>query len=99
MDCLPCIQILASIQLPESTPNGNSVGTLTRLIRKYYAPFILRPAIKGAIMLIFGGFFVVSIISIQHIQLGLGMSSLFRRIVSPLNYGQIKGLPCHRIPT
>ncbi|KAI0291752.1 multidrug efflux transporter AcrB transmembrane domain-containing protein [Russula brevipes] len=71
VDCLPCIEIPARIQLPESTPNGSSLGSLARFIRKYYAPFILRPVIKVAIMLIFGGFFVASIISIQHIELGL----------------------------
>jgi Niemann-Pick C1 protein len=75
MDCFPCIHIPARIQLPESaTPNGSSLGTLARFIRKYYAPFILRPITKGAIMLIFGGLFVVSIISMQHIELGLGKS-------------------------
>jgi Niemann-Pick C1 protein len=74
MDCLPCIQIPARIQLPESTPNGSGLGALARFIRKYYAPFILRPIIKGAVILIFGGLFVISIISIQHIELGLGRS-------------------------
>ena len=81
MDCFPCIHIPARIQLPESTPNGSSIGTLARFIRKYYAPFILRPIIKVAIMLIFGGLFVVSVISIQHIELGLGRSWLVRRVV------------------
>jgi len=74
MDCFPCIQVPAGIQLPESTQNGSTNGTLSRFIRKYYAPFILRPMIKGVIILIFGGFFVTSIISIQHIELGLGRS-------------------------
>jgi Niemann-Pick C1 protein len=74
MDCIPCIQIPARIQLPESTPNGTSFSTLARFIRKYYAPFILRPVIKGVVVLIFGGFFVASVISIQHIELGLGKS-------------------------
>jgi Niemann-Pick C1 protein len=81
MDCLPCIEIPSRIQLPESTPNGSSLGSLARFIRKYYAPFILRPVIKVAIMLIFGGFFVISIISIQHIELGLGRSWLVRELL------------------
>jgi Niemann-Pick C1 protein len=76
VDCLPCIEIPARIQLLEPTPNGSSPSTLARLIRKYYAPFVLRPLIKGVVMLIFGGFFVISVISIQHIQLGLGTSRL-----------------------
>ncbi|KAI0265104.1 patched family-domain-containing protein [Gloeopeniophorella convolvens] len=71
MDCFPCIQLPARIQLLEPTASGSSLSTLARLIRKYYAPFILRPVVKGAVMLIFGGFFVVSVISIQHIELGL----------------------------
>lgn len=74
MDCFPCIQIPAHIQLPESTPSSNSLSTLARFIRKYYAPFILRPLIKGIVILIFGGFFVMSVISMQHIELGLGRS-------------------------
>ena len=74
MDCIPCIQIPARIQLPESTPNSNSPSTLARFFRKYYAPFILRPVVKGIVVLIFGGFFVVSVISMQHIELGLGRS-------------------------
>jgi hypothetical protein len=99
MDCIPCIQIPARIQLPESTPNGNSISTLTRFIRKYYAPFILRPVIKGVVMLIFGGFFVASVISIQHIELGLGRSRFIGRFARWLNCGQIRGLPCRQIPT
>jgi Niemann-Pick C1 protein len=74
MDCFPCIQIPARIQLPESTPHGSGFGALARFIRKYYAPFILRPVIKAAVILIFSGFFVFSVISIQHIELGLGRS-------------------------
>lgn len=91
MDCFPCIHIPARIQLPESTPNSSSLGSLARFIRKYYAPFILRPIIKGAIMLIFGGLFVVSIISMQHIELGLGRSWLVSRVVGWLNCVQTKG--------
>jgi hypothetical protein len=99
MDCFPCVQIPARIQLPESTPNGNSLGTLARFIRKYYAPFILRPLIKGIVILIFGGFFVMSVISMQHIELGLGRSPFVGRVASWLNCSQIRGLPCRRIPT
>jgi hypothetical protein len=99
MDCFPCIQVSARIQLPESTPNGNSLSTLARFIRKYYAPFILRPLIKGIVVLIFGGFFVMSVISMQHIELGLGRSQFVGRVHSWLNCGQIRGLPCRRIPT
>jgi len=53
-----------------------SIGTLGRVIRKLYAPFLLRPLVKGAVVLTFGGIFIASVISIQHIELGLGKSSL-----------------------
>src|SRR5258707_14073430 len=99
MDCFPCIQLPGSIQLPESTSNGNSPSTLARFIRKYYAPVILRPLIKGIVVLIFGGFFVLSVISMQHIELGLGRSRFVGRVASWLNCGQIRGLLCRRIPT
>ncbi len=99
MDCFPCIQLPGSIQLPESTSNGNSPSTLARFIRKYYAPFILRPVIKGIVILIFGGFFVLSVISMQHIELGLGRSQFIGRVTSWLNREQIRGLPCRQIPT
>jgi Niemann-Pick C1 protein len=81
MDCFPCIQIPARIQLPESTPHGSSLGTLARFIRKYYAPFILRPVVKSAVIMVFGGLFVISVISVQHIELGLGRSYLERKNV------------------
>ena len=99
MDCFPCIQISARIQLPESTTNGNSLSPLARFIRKYYAPFILRPLTKGLVVLIFGGFFVMSVISMQHIELGLGRSRFVGRVASWLNCGQTRGLHCRRILT
>lgn len=43
-----------------------------RFIRQHYAPFILKPAVKGAVLLVFGGVLVVSIISMQSIEMGLG---------------------------
>lgn len=87
MDCFPCIEIPARIQLPESTPSGNTVSPLARFFRKHYAPFILRPVIKGIVVLIFGGFFVISVISMQHIELGLGRSRFVGRVASWLNCG------------
>ncbi|KAI0068877.1 multidrug efflux transporter AcrB transmembrane domain-containing protein [Artomyces pyxidatus] len=71
MDCFPCIILPSRIQLLEVPASGSSLGILARLIRKYYAPFLLKPAVKGAILLVFGGLFIMSVISIQHIELGL----------------------------
>lgn len=48
------------------------LGTVARFIRRHYAPFLLQPAVKGAVLLTFSGLFVLSVISIQHIELGLG---------------------------
>ncbi|KZV64818.1 multidrug efflux transporter AcrB transmembrane domain-containing protein [Peniophora sp. CONT] len=72
VDCFPFIRLPSRIRLleaPAATAAG--LGALARGIRKYYAPFILRPSVKGFVMLIFGGIFILSVISIQHLQLGL----------------------------
>ncbi|THH20160.1 hypothetical protein EW146_g1160 [Bondarzewia mesenterica] len=71
IDCFPCIRLPSRIQLLDAPPSGNNLGILARTIRKYYAPFLLRPMVKGVILMVFGGFFVASVISMQHIELGL----------------------------
>lgn len=73
MDCFPCIRLPPKIALVDA-PNGSGLGTLARLIRHYYAPFLLRPVVKIGVLLTFAGIFVLSVISMQHIQLGLGES-------------------------
>jgi Niemann-Pick C1 protein len=55
-------------------PSGTGLGRIARFIRRHYAPFLLRPLVKGVVILTFTGVFVASVISIQHIQLGLGRS-------------------------
>ncbi|KAL6309624.1 multidrug efflux transporter AcrB transmembrane domain-containing protein [Sparassis latifolia] len=70
VDCFPCIRMPARISLPDEPPSGGGLGTIARFIRRHYAPFLLRPIVKGVVLLTFGGVFVVSIISIQHIHLG-----------------------------
>ena len=57
----------------EESGTGSGLTKLGKFIRYYYAPFLLRPFVKGAVLLFFAGVFVASIISMQHIQLGLGM--------------------------
>jgi len=69
------VKLPSRIQLLDAPPSGGSIGTLGRVIRKFYAPFLLRPFVKGVVVLTFGGIFIVSVISIQHIELGLGKSS------------------------
>ncbi|KAI0053035.1 multidrug efflux transporter AcrB transmembrane domain-containing protein [Auriscalpium vulgare] len=71
MDCFPVIRLPSRIQLLEAPASGSSLGLLARLIRKHYAPFLLRPTVKGAVLLVFGGLFILSVISMQHIELGL----------------------------
>lgn len=48
------------------------MGRIARLIRRHYVPFLLKPVVKGLVALFFAGVFVLSVISIQHIELGLG---------------------------
>ncbi|PAV20974.1 multidrug efflux transporter transmembrane domain-containing [Pyrrhoderma noxium] len=68
IDCFPCIRLPRRIALPDT---HSGVGTLTKFIRRKYAPFLLKPVVKVLVLLLFGGIFVCSVISIQHIQLGL----------------------------
>lgn len=74
VDCFPCIRLSSRIALPETSTHSSGLGRIARFIRRYYAPFLLKPATKACVMVIFLGGFVVSIISMQHIQLGLGES-------------------------
>lgn len=60
------------IALSDGPQSSSDMGPLARLIRHYYAPFLLRPLVKGVVLALFGGAFVASVISIQHIELGLG---------------------------
>lgn len=69
VDCFPCIRLPPRIALLDA-PAG--LGTVARFIRRHYAPILLQPAMKGVVLLIFSGLFVLSVISIQHIELGLG---------------------------
>lgn len=71
VDCFPCIRWPSRIALPDAPMNGSGLGRVARFIRRHYAPFLLRPVVKGAVLLTFAGFFVLSAISMQHIQLGL----------------------------
>ncbi|KLO15877.1 multidrug efflux transporter AcrB transmembrane domain-containing protein [Schizopora paradoxa] len=71
VDCFPCIKIPARIALPDGVPVGPNMGSLARFIRRRYAPLLLQPVVKGFVLLLFSGIFLGSIISMQHIQLGL----------------------------
>jgi len=72
VDCFPCIQLSSRIMLHEHPVTSSGLGKIGRFIRRYYAPFLLKPFVKGVVVVLFGGLFVASVISMQHIQLGLG---------------------------
>ncbi|TFY81813.1 hypothetical protein EWM64_g2201 [Hericium alpestre] len=71
VDCFPCVRIPPRIQLLDRPASGSNLSLLARLIRKYYAPALLKPVIKGIVILVFSGLFVASVISMQHLELGL----------------------------
>lgn len=71
VDCLPCIRLPPRIALPDAPLSGGGLGRVARFIRRYYAPFLLKPVVKGIVLLTFAGVFVASVISMQHIELGL----------------------------
>ncbi|KAG0705425.1 patched family-domain-containing protein [Suillus ampliporus] len=71
VDCFPCIRWPSRIALLDAPMNASGLGRVARFIRRHYAPFLLQPVVKGAVILSFAGFFVLSVISMQHIQLGL----------------------------
>ncbi|KAF7331817.1 SSD domain-containing protein [Mycena kentingensis (nom. inval.)] len=71
IDCFPCIRLPPRIQLLDAPVYASGLGIIARFIRRHYAPFLLRPVVKGVVVVIFGGIFVASVISMQHIELGL----------------------------
>jgi Niemann-Pick C1 protein len=72
VDCFPCIRLPSRIALPDAPPSNGGLGRVARFVRRYYAPFLLKPVVKGFVLTIFAGLFVASVISMQHIDLGLG---------------------------
>jgi len=70
VDCFPCVSLPGRIALLDPPPPTSGLSPIARFIRRYYAPFLLKPIVKGAVLLAFAGIFIVSAISIQHIELG-----------------------------
>ncbi|KAF8164995.1 patched family-domain-containing protein [Crassisporium funariophilum] len=70
IDCFPCVRLPSRIALSDAPTTNTGLGRIARFIRKYYAPFLLKPIVKGLVLVIFAGVFVASVISMQHIQLG-----------------------------
>ncbi|RDB23148.1 Niemann-Pick type C-related protein 1 [Hypsizygus marmoreus] len=71
VDCFPCIRFPSRIALLDGPPSVSGLGRVARFIRRYYAPFLLKPAVKDCVIIAFAGVFVASVISMQHIELGL----------------------------
>ncbi|KAJ7507523.1 patched family-domain-containing protein [Mycena galericulata] len=71
VDCFPCIRLPPRIALLDAPAYGSGLGRIARFIRRHYAPFLLKPIVKGVVFVVFGGVFVASVISMQHIELGL----------------------------
>jgi Niemann-Pick C1 protein len=82
VDCFPCVRLPPRIALLDGPSGGLGLGRIPHFIRRYYAPFLLKPFVKGLVLLVFAGGFVLSVISIQHIELGFGeVLSLLIRVV------------------
>ncbi|KAH6915405.1 patched family-domain-containing protein [Coprinopsis sp. MPI-PUGE-AT-0042] len=71
VDCFPCVRLYSRITLQDTPPTFGGLGTIAKFIRRYYAPFLLKPAAKAGVLIVFTGVFVASVISMQHIELGL----------------------------
>ena len=67
IDCIPCVRLRQNND--EIRDVGD--GTLSRLIRRKYAPYLMRPYVKGAVMFIFVTLSAVSLALLPRIQLGL----------------------------
>lgn len=66
VDCMPLLRINS---LP--TAETDHEGFLPRIIRRKYAPYLLRPYVKLAVIIIFGTFAALSVAMFPKIQLGL----------------------------
>ncbi|KAF7313605.1 SSD domain-containing protein [Mycena chlorophos] len=71
VDCFPFIRLPPRIQLLDAPVYAGGLGRIARFIRRHYAPFLLKPLVKSVVVAIFSGIFVASVISMQHIELGL----------------------------
>ncbi|KAJ9091444.1 hypothetical protein QFC20_007634 [Naganishia adeliensis] len=77
VDCVPCIRLRPAIAPYDVNPNAGGEGVITRIIRKYYAPNLLRREVKQLVLVVFGGLFVTALVGIQRISLGLDQRLAF----------------------
>ncbi|KAG8754873.1 hypothetical protein FRC12_011070 [Ceratobasidium sp. 428] len=80
VDCVPCVSAGGAIMLDgdeDERSDGVNVGvgkvadgTLARLVRRYAVVLMKRP-VKACVLVVFGGIFVASVVSMQKLELGL----------------------------
>ena len=74
IDCFPCVRLRPPIGLYDRVAPP-SEGVVAKFIRRLYAPILLQHEVKQLVLVLFVGLFLTAIVGIQHITLGLGMSS------------------------
>jgi Niemann-Pick C1 protein len=82
IDCLPCIKLASSHHASNgnsdlgaialgSTHGLSSEGPLGRFFRRYYAPTLIKPRVKRAVLVLFGTVFALSCLGVHKLQMGL----------------------------
>ncbi|EPQ26473.1 uncharacterized protein PFL1_05795 [Pseudozyma flocculosa PF-1] len=80
IDCLPCVKVRQAVSLPEgrsvgdasgSTVSPSDPGPLSRFIKFSFAPALLRPTVKRAVIAAFVGVTVLGAIGVRRIEMGL----------------------------
>ncbi|CAO1618469.1 unnamed protein product [Jaminaea pallidilutea] len=72
IDCLPCLRLDRGIALSgDSQVPHASEGALGRFIRRWYASTLVQPAVKKAVLAVFGGLLVFSLIGAHKVEMGL----------------------------
>eukprot|EP01100_Stratorugosa_tubuloviscum_P013850 TRINITY_DN711_c2_g4_i1.p1 TRINITY_DN711_c2_g4~~TRINITY_DN711_c2_g4_i1.p1 ORF type:complete len:1200 (+),score=521.97 TRINITY_DN711_c2_g4_i1:261-3860(+) len=76
IDCIPCIKTTVNTGDSEYEFIGENrkKGYTQIVMKEYYAPFILHPAVKAAIIIIFVGLFFMGMNYTPHLEEGLDQS-------------------------
>ncbi|CAE6428362.1 unnamed protein product [Rhizoctonia solani] len=76
VDCIPCVALGGGIVLEEENDRDGASGLkfresiMTKCVRRYAVILMKRP-VKALVMVVFAGIFVLSVVSMQNIELGL----------------------------
>lgn len=74
VDCSPCIKLAPPSNISNNSFNTSSTSSealLTRFFRRRFAPTLIKPKVKRAVMVLFGTVFALSCIGIRHLKMGL----------------------------